>query len=116
MSALPATWRVALVEPPYLSWDRSMDRLRQTEESIPGFGMLVLAAVARRRGHEVAIFDAKGSGYTPRRRGAAGRSRSGQTSFGFSATTISVTNAGRIADAVKAIGGADRHAWSAVRT
>jgi len=96
----PEAWRVALAEPPYLSWDRSMDRLRQTEESIPGFGMLVLAAVARRRGYEVAIFDAKGSGDTPAR--VAQRILAFQPNVvGFSATTISITNAGRTAELLK---------------
>jgi hypothetical protein len=92
MHALPALSRIALVEPPYLFWDRSMDRLRQTEESIPGFGMLVLAAVARERGHEVAIFDAKASGETPNR--VAQRILAFRPDIvGFSATTISVANA-----------------------
>jgi radical SAM superfamily enzyme YgiQ (UPF0313 family) len=100
MSAPAEGWRVVLVEPPYLFWDRSMDRLRQTEESIPGFGMLVLAAVARQRGHEVAIVDAKGSGET-----AADVVQRILTFrpdvVGFSATTISITNAGRIAQLLK---------------
>jgi len=92
--------RIALVEPPYFFWDRSMDRLRQTEESIPGIGMLVMAAVARSRGYEVAIFDAKGSGETP------SHVASDILAFrpdvvGFSATTISITNAGRIAGLLK---------------
>src|SRR5262245_32220650 len=100
MSALPDSWRVARVEPPYLSWDRRMDRLRQTEESIPGFGMLVLAAVARQRGHEVAIFDAKGSGETPAH--VAQQILAFRPHVvGFSATTISVTNAGRTAELLK---------------
>jgi radical SAM superfamily enzyme YgiQ (UPF0313 family) len=100
MSALPEAWRVALVEPPYLSWDHSMDRLRQTEESIPGFGMLVLAAVARQRGHEVTIFDAKGSGETPAH--VAQQILAFRPDVvGFSATTISVTNAGRTAELLK---------------
>jgi anaerobic magnesium-protoporphyrin IX monomethyl ester cyclase len=100
MSAFTEAWRVALVEPPYLSWDRSMDRLRQTEESIPGFGMLVLAAVARQHGHEVAIFDAKGSGETPAH--VAQQILAFRPDIvGFSATTISVTNAGRTAELLK---------------
>src|SRR5262245_30947471 len=44
---------IVLCEPPFLFWDRSMDRLRQGEETIPGMGMLVLAAVARQRGYQV---------------------------------------------------------------
>jgi radical SAM superfamily enzyme YgiQ (UPF0313 family) len=92
--------RIALVEPPYVFWDRSMDRLRQTEESIPGIGMLVLAAVARRNGYDVAIFDAKGGGETP---GAvADRILAFRPDVvGFSATTISITNAARIAGRLK---------------
>ncbi len=100
MSALARPWRVALVEPPYLFWDRSMDRLRQTEESIPGFGMLVLAAVARQRGHEVVIFDAKGSGDTPAH--VAEQLLAFRPDVvGFSATTISISNAARIAGLIK---------------
>ncbi len=100
MGVFPEAWRIALVEPPYLFWDRSMDRLRQTEESIPGFGMLVLAAVARERGHEVALFDAKGSGETPAH--VAERILAFRPDVvGFSATTISIANAGRIAEIVK---------------
>jgi radical SAM superfamily enzyme YgiQ (UPF0313 family) len=100
MHALPGPSRIALVEPPYLFWDRSMDRLRQTEESIPGFGMLVLAAVARARGHEVAIFDAKASGETPTR--VAQRILAFRPDIvGFSATTISIANAGRTAELLK---------------
>ena len=68
-----------------------MDRLRQSEESIPGIGMLVLAAVARRKGYEVAIFDAKGSGETPAN--VAERVLGFRPDVvGFSATTISITN------------------------
>ncbi|MGH7821548.1 MAG: B12-binding domain-containing radical SAM protein, partial [Candidatus Binatia bacterium] len=92
--------RIALVEPPYVFWDRSMDRLRQTEESIPGIGMLVMAAVAREKGYEVAIFDAKGTGETPDR--VARRILDyAPDVVGFSATTISVTNASHIAALVK---------------
>jgi radical SAM superfamily enzyme YgiQ (UPF0313 family) len=92
--------RIALVEPPYVFWDRRMDRLRQTEESIPGIGMLVLAAVARRNGYDVAIFDAKGSGETPG--GVADRILAFRPDVvGFSATTISITNAARIAGLLK---------------
>src|SRR5262245_44561043 len=100
MSALARPWRVALVEPPYLFWDRSLDRLRQTEESIPGFGMLVLAAVARQRSHEVAIFDAKASGDTPAHV-AAELLAFRPDVVGFSATTISISNAARIAGLIK---------------
>ena len=92
--------RIALVEPPYVFWDRSMDRLRQTEESIPGIGMLVLAAVARRNGYDVAIFDAKGGGETPG--DVADRILAFRPDVvGFSATTISITNAARIAGLLK---------------
>ncbi len=93
--------RIALVEPPYVFWDRSMDRLRQSEESIPGIGMLTLAAVARRHGHEVAIIDAKGSGETPDHV-AARILAFAPDAVGFSATTISITNANRIAERIKA--------------
>ena len=109
MSALARPWRVALVEPPYLFWDRSMDRLRQAEETIPGIGMLVLAAVARaarpRRG------DLRRQG---QRRHARGRRASRSPRFrpdvvGISATTISITNAARIAARVKETAPRGRH-------
>ena len=35
-----------------------------TAKSVTGWGVLVLAAVAKQRGHEVAIVDAKGGGIT----------------------------------------------------
>lgn len=92
---------LVLCEPPYLFWDRSRDRLRQSEETIPGMGMLMLAAVARQRGYRVHLIDAKGQG-TPVadvcRRIAALR----PDYLGLSATTISITNAARIAAGVKA--------------
>jgi radical SAM superfamily enzyme YgiQ (UPF0313 family) len=100
MSASRDVRRIAFVEPPYVFWDRSMDRLRQHEESIPGIGTLVLAAVARERGYGVAIFDAKGSGDTPHQ--VAARILDYRPDVvGFSATTISITNAARIARDLK---------------
>ena len=93
---------LVLCEPPYQFWDRGMDRLRQGEETIPGMGVLVLAAVARERGYRVHLIDAKGHG-------TSADSISRQIAalepdyVGFSATTISVTNAHRIAESVKAL-------------
>src|SRR5262245_10108762 len=87
-------------EPPFLFWDRSMDRLREGEETIPGMGMLVLASVARARGYAVHLIDAK-------RQGASVDDVSAQIAglrpdyLGISATTISVTNGARIAARVK---------------
>lgn len=93
--------RLVLVEPPYVFWDRRMDRLRETEESIPGVGMLTLAAVARAKGYEVSLIDAKGSGETVEE--VARRIQDIRPDVvGFSATTISVTNAQRIAERLKA--------------
>lgn len=93
--------RIVFVEPPYVFWDRRMDRLRESEESIPGIGMLILAAVARSRGYEVAIVDAKGSGETIPE--VCGRiAARAPDVVGLSATTISVTNAARIAERLKA--------------
>jgi radical SAM superfamily enzyme YgiQ (UPF0313 family) len=100
MAVGKALRRIALVEPPYVFWDRSMDRLRQTEESIPGIGMLVMAAVAREKGYEVAIFDAKGTGETADRVARRILDYSPDV-VGFSATTISITNASRIAELLK---------------
>jgi len=39
-----------------------MDRLREGEETVPGMGVLVLAAVARERGYRVHLVDAKQPG------------------------------------------------------
>jgi anaerobic magnesium-protoporphyrin IX monomethyl ester cyclase len=92
---------LVLCEPPFLFWDRSMDRLRQGEETIPGIGTLVLAAVARTRGYQVHLVDAKGQGASVddvSRQIAALR----PDYLGLSATTISVTNAARVAEGVKA--------------
>jgi radical SAM superfamily enzyme YgiQ (UPF0313 family) len=77
-----------------------MDRLRQGEETIPGMGMLVLAALARTRGYRVHLVDAKEQGASVddvSRRIAALR----PDYLGISATTISVTNGARIAARVK---------------
>lgn len=91
---------LVLCEPPFLFWDRSMDRLREGEETIPGMGLLVLAAVARQRGYQVHLIDAK-------RAGASVEDASRQIAalkpdyLGISATTISVTNGARIAARIK---------------
>src|SRR6188474_1027169 len=89
-----------LCEPPYLFWDRSMDRLRQAEDTIPGMGMLMLAAVARQRGYEVHLIDAKRAGVSV---DDASRQIAALNPdyLGISATTISVTNGARIAERVK---------------
>lgn len=88
-------------EPPYVFWDRSMDRLREGEETIPGMGVLVLAAVARQHGYDVHLIDAKNQGTAPDR--IAERIVALEPDYlGLSATTVSVTNAARIAEAVKA--------------
>ena len=91
---------IVFCEPPYVFWDRSRDRLREGEETIPGMGVLVLAAVARQRGYAVQLVDAKAQG-TPLddvcRRIVAAR----PDYLGLSATTISVTNAARVAERVK---------------
>jgi hypothetical protein len=90
---------LVLCEPPYLFWDRGRDRIRQGEETIPGMGMLMLAAVAQQRGYRVHLIDAKGQGVDVEevsRRIEALR----PDYLGLSATTISVTNAARIAERV----------------
>jgi anaerobic magnesium-protoporphyrin IX monomethyl ester cyclase len=92
--------RIVLLEPPYVFWDRAMDRIRDGEESVTGWGVLVLAAVAKSRGHEVEIVDAKGGGITleeATERVAALR----PDVLGVSATTISIGNGARIAAAVR---------------
>jgi len=92
--------RIVLLEPPYVFWDRAMDRIRDGEESITGWGVLVLAAVAKQRGYEVAIVDAKGGGITL----AEATTRVAALApdvVGISATTISINNGARIAAAVK---------------
>jgi radical SAM superfamily enzyme YgiQ (UPF0313 family) len=93
---------IVFCEPPYLCWDRRRDRVRQGEETIPGIGVLQLAAVARARGYRVHLVDAKAQGTAVddvARRIADLR----PDYLGLSATTISVTNAGRIAALVKAL-------------
>jgi anaerobic magnesium-protoporphyrin IX monomethyl ester cyclase len=93
--------RIVLLEPPYVFWDRAMDRIRDGEESVTGWGVLVLAAVARRRGHEVAVVDAKAGGVTLEE-AAARVAALAPDVLGVSATTISIANGARIAAAVKA--------------
>jgi len=99
--AAPAARRtIVLCEPPYVCWDRRRDRVRAGEETIPGMGVLVLAAVARQHGYAVHLIDAKAHGSTIEdvtRRIAALR----PDYLGLSATTISVNNAGRIAERVR---------------
>jgi radical SAM superfamily enzyme YgiQ (UPF0313 family) len=91
---------LVLCEPPFLFWDRSMDRLRQGEETIPGIGVLVLAAVARAKGYRVHLVDAKEHGQSVD--AVSRRIAALQPDYlGISATTISVTNGARIAERVK---------------
>ncbi len=92
--------RIVFCEPPYVFWDRSMDRLRQGEETIPGMGVLILAAVARRLGYEVHLIDAKAQG-TPLDEVSERIIALRPDYLGLSATTISVHNAARIAARVK---------------
>ncbi len=87
---------VVFVEPPYVCWDRRMDRVREGEEEIPGIGTLTLAAVARAAGHRVALVDGKRTG-TPVEEVAGAVAAHAPDHVGISATTISITNAGRIA-------------------
>jgi anaerobic magnesium-protoporphyrin IX monomethyl ester cyclase len=93
---------VVLVEPPYVCWDRRLDRVRQGEEEIPGIGTLVLAAVLRQQGHRVAIVDGKRTG-TPVDEVARQVAAFAPDHVGLSATTISIHNAGRIAARLKAL-------------
>jgi radical SAM superfamily enzyme YgiQ (UPF0313 family) len=92
--------RIVLLEPPYVFWDRAMDRIRDGEESVTGWGVLVLGAVAQQRGHEVAIVDAKGGGITLEEATARVTALAPDV-LGVSATTISIGNGARIAAAVK---------------
>ncbi|TMB50613.1 MAG: radical SAM protein, partial [Deltaproteobacteria bacterium] len=93
---------VVFVEPPYVCWDRRMDRVREGEEDIPGIGTLVLAAVARAAGHRVHVVDGKRTG-TPLGDVARRVLALAPDHVGFSATTISIHNAARIAARVKAV-------------
>jgi len=91
---------LVLCEPPYMFWDRSMDKLRKGEETIPGMGVLILAAVARQRGYRVHLIDAKEQG-RPLEEVSRQIAALQPDYLGLSATTISVTNAARIAARVK---------------
>lgn len=91
---------LVLCEPPYVFWDRRMDRLREGEETIPGIGVLVLAAVARAKGYRVHLIDAKRQG-TPLEDVCKQIAALRPDYLGLSATTISVNNAARIATRVK---------------
>ncbi|HYD48890.1 MAG TPA: radical SAM protein [Terriglobales bacterium] len=91
---------IVFCEPPFLFWDRSMDRMRQGEETIPGMGVLVLAAMARQRGYRVHLLDAKRQGSSVDE--VARQIAALQPDYlGISGTTISVTNGARIAERVK---------------
>ena len=91
---------LVLLEPPYVFWDRAMDHIRDGEESVTGWGVLVLAAVARRKGYRVAIVDAKAGGVTLEEATTRVTDLAPDV-LGVSATTISITNGARIAAAVK---------------
>jgi radical SAM superfamily enzyme YgiQ (UPF0313 family) len=93
---------VVFVEPPYVCWDRRRDRVREGEEEMPGLGTLVLAAVARARGHRVHVVDGKRTG-TPVEEVARAVAALAPDHVGISATTISIHNAGRIAARLKAL-------------
>jgi radical SAM superfamily enzyme YgiQ (UPF0313 family) len=91
---------LVLCEPPFMFWDRGRDRLRQGEETIPGLGPLILAAVARQRGYRVHLVDAKAPGM-PIEVAAQRIAALHPDYLGLSATTISVSNAALIATRVK---------------
>src|SRR5688572_21284277 len=97
MSALTASARtLVLCEPPFMFWDRSHDQLRQDEETIPGLGVLTLAAVARQHGYQVHLVDAKSHGSSIE--AVCRQIAALQPDYlGISSTTISVTNGSRIA-------------------
>jgi len=99
--ATPARGKtIVFCEPPFLFWDRSRDQLRQGEETIPGMGPLILAAVARQRGYAVHLVDAKGQGASIEE--VSQRIANLRPDYlGLSATTISVNNGARIAARVK---------------
>src|SRR5438128_6044966 len=91
---------IVFCEPPYVFWDRSLDGLRKGEETIPGMGVLTLAAVAREQGYRVHLIDAKEQG-RPLEEVSLQIAALRPDYVGLSATTISVTNAARIATRVK---------------
>jgi radical SAM superfamily enzyme YgiQ (UPF0313 family) len=93
---------IVFVEPPYVCWDRRMDRVREGEEEMPGIGTLVLAAVARERGHRVHVVDGKRTG-TPVDEVARAIAAHDPDHVGISATTISITNAAAIAERVRTL-------------
>ena len=97
----PARQRtIVFCEPPYVFWDRSLDGLRKGEETIPGMGPLILAAIAQRKGYRVHLIDAKEQG-RPLEEVSREIAALRPDYLGLSATTISVTNAARIAERVK---------------
>src|SRR5262249_23083399 len=91
---------VVLVEPPYVCWDRRMDRVREGEEEMPGIGTLTLAAVVRGAGHRGPLIRRQRT-RTPVREGARRGAVHGPDHVGISATTVSVTNAARLASRLK---------------
>src|SRR5882672_6236694 len=91
---------IVFVEPPYVCWDRRMDRVREGEEEMPGVGTLVLASVARERGHRVRVVDGKRTG-TSNDAVARAIASHDPDHVGISSTTISITNAAAIAERVK---------------
>jgi radical SAM superfamily enzyme YgiQ (UPF0313 family) len=93
---------IVFVEPPYVCWDRRMDRVREGEEEMPGVGTLVLAAVARAHGHRVHVVDGKRTG-TPVEEVARAVAALDPDHVGVSATTIAITNGAAIAARLKAL-------------
>src|SRR3989442_13937502 len=93
---------VVFVEPPYVCWDRRMDRVREGEEDIPGIGTLVLAAVTRAAGHRVHGVDGKRSG-TPLDEVARRAVSRSSAHPGVSGTTLSIRHSTRSTDRVQAL-------------
>src|SRR5207244_2270516 len=77
-------------------------RRRHGGAGSPGIGTLTLAAILREQGHRVAIVDGKRTG-TPIEQVAREVAARAPDHVGFSATTISIHNAARIAGRVKAL-------------
>ena len=92
--------RILLINPPFLFWDERFEDLKRKTDATPSLGIYSLAAQARRAGHEVRVIDLAVRP-RPRRKVLEEAARFAPDLAGFSAVTVNVHHAARIAEELK---------------